>query len=72
MSDDKNGWWDTEQECSGSAEATLLSVFKNLSKTCPWRSYLKCKVLHSAGEFGSDGCKIDNCAPMHLRGLLSR
>lgn len=41
---------------------SIVSDFLILSKTCTWRDCLKCKVLHSAREYGRDGCKIDNCS----------
>jgi len=41
------------------------SEFKKRSKDCPWRSILKCTVLHSAGRFGSDGCTFENCPFMY-------
>jgi len=36
-------------------------TFNEISIKCPWRSVLKCDVLHSAGYFGKDGCKKENC-----------
>ena len=45
-------------------------MFNALSRKCPWRSVLKCNVLHSAGRFGKDGCKKDNCGVLFWIELL--
>ncbi len=44
--------------------------FKVISKDCPWRSFRRCKVLHSDGENISSGCKPENCAPLYLTNNL--
>jgi hypothetical protein len=36
-------------------------TFDDISTKCPWRSVLKCDVLHSAGLYGDDGCTKEHC-----------
>jgi len=37
-------------------------VFSSIAEGCPWRSQLKCLVLHAAGRYGEDGCIESHCA----------